>query len=292
MAIQTNSPQVGSRPATPHQGVPRQAPHRQGADPSHPEIDSSIHLARQSFTAEQVEAALRVLPSHGWTGGWTGRRDRALLVLSQMAGLSYANIAELTVSNVTIAAGLATIKTPGGTTTLRMTDDDLICGPCALARWLRALDMTAIYPTGRVIAAVIARAAPLTADSPHLCQGTVTVTEATRSMSLLTALNQPVPAATPARTPRSLTLPATTPIGRPSIKTASTKPASTKTASGKFPAQRAASGRANGTIGLPKSDYARADREQGVTVPDRLADGLESRARQLLEHRMSDVAGY
>ena len=36
--------------------------------------------------------------------------------------------------------------------------------------------MTVLYPSGRVIAAVIARSAPLTADSPHLCQGTLTLT--------------------------------------------------------------------------------------------------------------------
>ncbi len=271
MALQTNSSQVGSRPAQPHQAVPRQGSHRSGAESSPADVDHSIQLSRQSFTPQQVEAALRILPSHGWTSGWTGRRDRALLVLSQMAGLSYANIAELTVGNVTISDGRATIKTPGGTTTLTMTDDDLICGPCALARWLRALDMTAVYPSGRVIAAVIARAAPLTADSPHLCQGTVTVTEATRSMSLLTALNQPVPAAAPTKAPRSLSI---------------------ATGTGKIPAQRTLSVRVISSIGLPKSDYAMADREPGVIAPDLLAEGLETRARQLLEHRMSDVAGF
>src|SRR5664279_388608 len=35
---------------------------------------------------EAVQAALRGLPSHGWTAGMFGRRDRALLVLSQLAG--------------------------------------------------------------------------------------------------------------------------------------------------------------------------------------------------------------
>jgi len=35
---------------------------------------------------DAVVAALRGLPSHGWTGGMFGRRDRALLVLSQLAG--------------------------------------------------------------------------------------------------------------------------------------------------------------------------------------------------------------
>ena len=39
----------------------------------------------QSFTVD----VLRAVPSHGWVG----RRDRALLVLSRMAGLSYPDIA-------------------------------------------------------------------------------------------------------------------------------------------------------------------------------------------------------
>src|SRR5664279_1469774 len=45
---------------------------------------------------EAVEAALRGLPSHGWTQGMFGRRERALLVLSQLAGVPYNYIAVLT----------------------------------------------------------------------------------------------------------------------------------------------------------------------------------------------------
>ena len=39
--------------------------------------------------SEQVAAALRGLPSHGWTSGMFGRRDRCLLVLSQLAGVPH-----------------------------------------------------------------------------------------------------------------------------------------------------------------------------------------------------------
>ena len=38
---------------------------------------------------DAVAAALRGLPSHDWTQGRFGRRDRALLVLSQLAGVPY-----------------------------------------------------------------------------------------------------------------------------------------------------------------------------------------------------------
>ena len=139
----------------------------------------------QSDSLGRVQEVLRTLPSHGWTAGWTGRADRALLVLSQLAGLSYANIAALTAGDLTIADGTATIRTPGGKTTLRGIDNDLLCGPCALARWVHALDLTMVYPDGRVTAAVIARAIPLTPHSPHLCDSTTVITETTRQVLLL-----------------------------------------------------------------------------------------------------------
>src|SRR5664280_1440330 len=45
---------------------------------------------------DAVEAALRGLPSHGWTQGMFGRRDRCLLVLSQLAGVPYRHLATMT----------------------------------------------------------------------------------------------------------------------------------------------------------------------------------------------------
>jgi hypothetical protein len=141
-------------------------------------------------TALQVESVLRVLPSHGWTAGWTGRRDRALLTLSQLAGLPWGNIAELTAGDVKVADGIATISTPGGRTRLHSVADDLLCGPCALARWVHALDLTIVYPDGRVIAALIARAMPVTADSPHLCESNNKITEVTAQMTLLPPIDQ------------------------------------------------------------------------------------------------------
>ena len=45
---------------------------------------------------DAVEAALRGLPSHGWTQGMFGRRDRCLVVLSELAGVPYKHLATLT----------------------------------------------------------------------------------------------------------------------------------------------------------------------------------------------------
>ncbi|MEP6562973.1 MAG: hypothetical protein ABJD68_18075, partial [Nakamurella sp.] len=150
----------------------------------------STSSARQPISPEQVDAALRVLPSDGWTHGWTGRRDRALLVLSQMAGLPFQAIAELTIADIAVANTVATIRTPGGSTTLQSAPDGRTCGPCGLARWLHALDLTSIYSRPGVVTAVLARAAPLTANSPHLCAGTVEVCERTRSMLVLPSVDQ------------------------------------------------------------------------------------------------------
>src|SRR6476661_8016773 len=54
-------------------------------------------------TMAAVEATLRALPSHGWTQGIFGRRDRCLLVLSQLGGVPYKHLAMLTAGDVTVA---------------------------------------------------------------------------------------------------------------------------------------------------------------------------------------------
>ena len=60
--------------------------------------------------------------------------------------------------------------------------------------------MTVIYPDRYVIDAVIARAAPLSADSPHMCRGTHAVTDATRHLLLLPPIDRWGPiSATPAQ---------------------------------------------------------------------------------------------
>jgi hypothetical protein len=147
-------------------------------------------LPQQTHSVELVEGVLRALPSHGWAAGWIGRRDRALLVLSQFAGLSYPQIAALAAGDLSVSGGIATVRTVGGTTVLRQVDDDLLCGPCALARWVHALDLTVVYPDGRVIAALIARAVPVTSDSPHLCQSNNAITEPARRVALLPPVDQ------------------------------------------------------------------------------------------------------
>ena len=65
-----------------------------------------------------------------------GRRDRCLLVLSQLASIPYKDLALLTAGMVNVADGAASAA---GAITLTATDSPVLCGPCAITRWLRVL---------------------------------------------------------------------------------------------------------------------------------------------------------
>ena len=84
-----------------------------------------------SEVRSRVDAALRVLPSRGWTGGLFGQRDRCLLVLCQLVRIPYRQLARLTGGDVTVATGVATITLAGRTWTVEAVDDPVLCGPCA-----------------------------------------------------------------------------------------------------------------------------------------------------------------
>jgi hypothetical protein len=141
-------------------------------------------------TAAAVDAALRALPSHGWTQGMFGRRDRCLLVLSQMAGVPYKHLATLTAGDVTVVEGTATITTQALTWRLRPAGDGLLCGPCAVARWLRILNLVVTRPSHGDIAQVLKRAKPGTSGSPHLCRSNRVLDDATLGVPLLPPIDQ------------------------------------------------------------------------------------------------------
>jgi hypothetical protein len=138
------------------------------------------------FERSMVDEALRSLPAHGWVTG----RDRALLALSQTAAVPYPVIAELVVGDVTLVPGIAVIRTSIGTVELAADPDALLCGPCALSRWVHMLDMTVVYSDRAICAAVIARGAALSADSPHACDRPLEVNETTRRGTLFPPVDQ------------------------------------------------------------------------------------------------------
>lgn len=142
------------------------------------------------------------MPARGGVTGWVDRRDQALRVLTQLAGLSVADIADLTAGDATVVDGTASVTTPTGTITIDPVPDDVFCGACVLARWLHTLDMTITYPDRWVVSAVIARAAPLVKHPPFACCSTATIAPATRNAPLFPAVDQwgLLPIATPTRT--------------------------------------------------------------------------------------------
>ncbi len=132
-----------------------------------------------------VDQLLADLPIHGWTNGWFGRRDRALLVLADTA-LTYRAIAELTVGDIYFTPTGATITSGNDAVELPPGVDQIRCRPCALALWIQALQLAASSATVRV-ARVVDRTAPLTPDGPHCCRQPVTITDG--ALPLLPASN-------------------------------------------------------------------------------------------------------
>ena len=87
--------------------------------------------------------------------------------------------------------GTAAISTPAGTATLlRAADDPMLCGGCAVSRWLRVLDLAVTQPSPWVLTRAVQAAQPVTDQSPHPCRSTRAPTEATRSAPLLPPIDQ------------------------------------------------------------------------------------------------------
>jgi hypothetical protein len=139
---------------------------------------------------DAVEAALRGLPSHGWTQGMFGRRDRCLLVLSQLAGVPYRHLATLTAGDISIADGVATIRSGAGEWTLRHTDDAILCGSCAVTRWLKILDLAVTKPSTKTIARALKRAGVIDHRAPHVCRAGPILDDTTKSVPLLPPIDQ------------------------------------------------------------------------------------------------------
>jgi hypothetical protein len=161
-------------------GAVRAALGRPTGEPFHP----------TKMDREAVEAALRGLPSHGWTAGMFGRRDRCLVVLSQLAGVPYRHLAALTAGDISLAAGGATIRSPAGEWTLRPADDAVLCGPCAVVRWLKILDLAVTKPSTKTMARALKRAAAVDHRSPHVCRSGPVLGEATGGVPLLPPIDQ------------------------------------------------------------------------------------------------------
>jgi len=119
---------------------------------------------------DRMAAALRDLPSHGWTQGMFGRRDRCLLVLSQLAGVPYKDLAILTAGDISLVDGTATINSSAGSWTVTPDGNPILCGSCAVVRWLRVLDVAVTKISTAAVADAVGHAKAVTSGSPH-CAG-------------------------------------------------------------------------------------------------------------------------
>ncbi len=140
--------------------------------------------------SEEVAAAMRGLPSHGWTQGMFGRRDRCLLILSQQAGVPYKHLATLTAGDISVVDGIARVENRVGAWMVEPEDDPVLCAPCAVTRWLRVLDLVVTRPSNRDIGPVLKKAKVVTGGSPHLCRSTRTLNPATLVVPVLPPIDQ------------------------------------------------------------------------------------------------------
>jgi hypothetical protein len=115
---------------------------------------------------DALAAAVRALPTTGWTGGFFGRRDAAVLTLAA-SPLPWTALAGLRTGDVTVATGV--LHLPGGHR-LPAAPDPASCPPCAWLRWARALGLARREVSIRVLRAALDRAVPLTSTSPHRCR--------------------------------------------------------------------------------------------------------------------------
>ena len=119
-----------------------------------------------------------------------GRRDRCLLVLSQLAGVPYRYLATLTAGDIAIADGVATIRAAAGEWTAGAADEAVLCGPCAVVRWLRILDLAVTHLSTRTIAGALKTTNPVDHRSPHVCHTRPVLGAATRAVPLLPPIDQ------------------------------------------------------------------------------------------------------
>ena len=118
------------------------------------------------------------------------RRDRCLLVMSQIAGVPLKHLAALTVGDIAGIDGTATITGAMGTWTAAPIDDPITCGPCAIARWLRVVDLAVTKINTAVVAVAIDKADAVTSRSPHLCRSTEKRVDATAPVPVFPPIDQ------------------------------------------------------------------------------------------------------
>ena len=146
---------------------------------------------REPLDPDLVATAMRLLPSRGWTAGLFGRRDRALLTLAASTELPYRELAVMTVGQLDIVDGVASITDNAGEMHLiEATDDPVLCGPCALVRWRRIVDTEVGGTSAKRLAGKLKNAKAVTATSRHVCRAPKPIRAKTDSVALFPPINQ------------------------------------------------------------------------------------------------------
>jgi len=144
--------------------------------------------ARELIDPGQVDMLMRLLPSHGWTGGLFGRRDRALLTLAAQTTIPYRQLPRLTVAQLRIADGTATVTDHHGIAHVVETmADPVMCGPCALVRWRRVLDTEVQHKS---VKELLRKAETVTGGSHHPCHNPKPIDDKTLNAPLFPPVNQ------------------------------------------------------------------------------------------------------
>jgi len=144
--------------------------------------------ARELIDPGQVDMLMRLLPSHGWTAGLFGRRDRALLTLAAATTIPYRQLPGLTVGQLHIADGTATITDHRGTKhVVEAAADPALCGPCTLVRWRRVLDTEVRHKSVKTL---LKKAEVVTGASHHSCRSPKPIDARTFDAPLFPPINQ------------------------------------------------------------------------------------------------------
>ena len=164
--------------------------HHRAADqppPTDPDSKAAPPL-RELIDAGEVKTLMRLLPSSGWTGGLFGRRDRALLTLAAATPIPYRQLARLTVADLHIADGVATITDHHGRAhSVEAAADPVLCGPCALVRWRRVLDTEVQHKSVKTL---LKDADVVRTASHHPCRSPKPIDDKTLNAPLFPPINQ------------------------------------------------------------------------------------------------------
>ncbi len=147
--------------------------------------------ARVPLDPDLVVTALRLLPSRGWTAGLFGRRDKALLVLAAATQIPYRELAVMTVGQLDIVDGAAGVTDScGELRIIEETSDPVLCGPCALTRWRRVIDVEVTTMSVARIRYLLKKAPVVTAASRHVRQDPEPINLKTLAVPLFPPINQ------------------------------------------------------------------------------------------------------